>query len=251
VEQDEYRKHYLIERDHWWFQGMRGVYGALLQRVLPHSQERGVLRILDLGCGAGGTSQWLRQFGHVTSLDASWDALDWAGRRALPDRVQGLAEQLPFRSEAFDLVTGFGLIEHIEADTTALREMARVCRRGGWLMLLTSAYQFLWSHHDRANHHQRRYTARQLDRVLRSACWEPRYMSYVNTALFPAICIVRAFQRLVGWDNRQITSDLIMPPPPLNTLCRRLLLAEAWWLQRGALPFGVSLVCVARRAIDV
>ena len=251
MESEEYRKHYEVERHHWWFQGMQGVYGALLQRIVPPDRKGEPLRILDLGCGTGGTSRWLRQFGRVTPLDMSWEALEWAGKQVLTDRVQGAAEQLPFRSAAFDFVAGLGLIEHIKEDGVALQEMARVCRPGGWLLLLTSAYQFLWSHHDRANRHCRRYTADRLRRLVSNVAWEPCYISYVNTLLFPAVAAIRVAQRVTGWDRWQTASDLARPDPFVNAICRRLLLAEAWWLRQGTLPFGVSLVCIAKRSVDV
>ncbi len=250
MEQEEYRKHFELERDHWWFQGMRAAYGVLLQRAIPRNQQAETLQVLNLGCGAGETSRWLQQFGHVTSIDAAWDALAWAGKRALSNRVQGLAEQLPFRSHTFDLIAGLGLIEHIETDDVALREMARVCRPGGLLLLLTSAHQFLWSHHDRANHHCRRYTAGQLRKLMVGAAWEPFCVSYVNMFLFPVIVTIRVAQRATGWDVRQTSSDLAMPHPWLNAICRCLLYAEALWLRHGTLPFGVSLVCLAKRASD-
>lgn len=248
MEIGEYQRQYEVERDHWWFQGMRDVYRTLLRQVVGSLMiPRSTLRILDIGCGAGWTSQWLQQFGQVVPMDISAEALVWATKRQLSHCVQGNAEQLPFRNQSFDLVAGLGVIEHLVDDQAALREMARVCRPGGWLLLLTSAYQFLWSHHDRANHHQRRYTATQLNHLVRAERWKLVRLSYANTCLFPAIATIRLFQRLTGTERRALARDLAMPPRWLNAALKMLLRAEARWLCHGSFPFGVSLVCLAKR----
>src|SRR4051812_40050263 len=119
--------------------------------------------VLDVGCGTGILLEHLGGYGPAFGLDASATALDFCVTRGLGGLVRGSGDRLPFADGSFALVTAIGVIEHIAADQAALDEWARVLRPGGQLVLLTSAYRWLWSGHDVANHHVRRYTSGQVE----------------------------------------------------------------------------------------
>ena len=243
MEEQDYRTTYELEDHNWWFVGMRRISLAMLGRPAPVVEGA---PILDVGCGTGIMLEHLAPLGAATGLDFSSRALAFCRKRGAERLVQARGEQLPFADGVFGAVTAFGVVEHIEADREAVREWARVLRPGGSLVLLTSAYQWLWSGHDVSNHHTRRYLTKEVATLLRDAGLEPTKVSYVNSLLFPPILVVRLLERLRrGSKPPAPHKDTGEVPGPVNRLLVRLLAVERWVIARGRLPFGVSIVASA------
>jgi SAM-dependent methyltransferase len=252
MEEQDYQTTYELEDHNWWFVGMRRLSLALLAAGLPHPRAAGDRRVLDVGCGTGLMLEHLEAHGLPVGLDSSPTALAFCRKRGAPRLVQGRGEQLPFGDASFDAVTALGVVEHIDADAAAVSEWARVLRPGGQLVLLTSAYQWLWSGHDVSNHHVRRYLAREVDALLRIGGLEPAKVSYVNTILFPPILLIRFVERLRrGRRPPEPKKDTGEVPAPLNRLLLGLLDVERWAVQRSRLPFGVSIVALATKPARV
>jgi SAM-dependent methyltransferase len=242
MEEHAYVELHQLEQNHWWYRGVRSIYRILLRRYVSDSKGR----VLDVGCGTGGNLSLLTERGAVTGLDPWRPALLFCSADKLSGLVQGEAEALPFKDGAFDLVTMLGVIEHVTDDMTMLREASRVCRSGGKMLLLTSAFMFLWSHHDEANHHVRRYTSRELWRKVTRLGLRVCRISYLNCFLFPVAAVVRLVQRVLP-AHEESHLDMFPLPEPFNTGLAWLLAFEGWLMQWVALPFGVSIVAVLER----
>lgn len=238
MKEHAYGELHQLEQEHWWYRGTRSIYRTLLRRYghCPCGP------ILDLGCGTGGNLELLSHFGPATGLEPWRPALMLCPSNAAA-LVQGTAETLPFRDDAFGLVAMLGVIEHVTDDVGMLREARRVCRQDGNILLLTSAFMFLWSQHDEANRHVRRYTARELRELAESVGLRLRYVSYLNFFLFPVAVIVRLLQRLFPQDGES-HMDMFPVPEPFSTMLTNLLALEGWLMQWVGLPFGVSLVAI-------
>lgn len=247
MEEQDYRTTYELEGHNWWFVGMRRISLSLL----GGPRGGGGLdcdRILDVGCGTGIMLEHLDRMGAPTGLDFSPTALAFCRQRGAERLVQGRGEQLPFAGGSFSAVTAFGVIEHIEADRAAVGEWARVLRPGGALVLLTSAYQWMWSGHDVSNHHTRRYLTRDVERLLVEAGLQPTKVSYVNSLLFPPILAVRLVERLRRGNRPPVPhKDTGEVPDLVNRLLIWLLDVERRIIDRSRLPFGVSIVASARK----
>jgi SAM-dependent methyltransferase len=251
VEEQDYRTTYELEDHNWWFVGMRRISLALLGHE-PGDPPRDLGPILDVGCGTGIMLEHLDDLGTPTGLDFSSTALAFCRKRGAERLVQARGEQLPFADAAFAAVTAFGVVEHIDADRAAVDEWARVLRPGGDLVLLTSAYQWLWSGHDVSNHHTRRYLVKEIEGLLRDAGLEPTKVSYVNSFLFPPILAVRLLERIRrGSKPPAPHKDTGEVPGPINRALVRLLEVERRILsrpgRRSRLPFGVSIVARATK----
>jgi SAM-dependent methyltransferase len=249
VEEQDYRTTYELEEHNWWFVGMRRMCFGLLDRGLrPDPAAAPQRRILDVGCGTGITLEHLEPYGLATGLDYSSTALEFCRKRGAERLVQGSGDALPFSENSFDAVTAFGVIEHIDADAQAISEWARVLKPGGDIVVLTSAYQWMWSGHDVSNHHTRRYLTKHVGKLLQDAGLEVEKLSYVNTLLFPLIAVVRLID-LIRRRGRppEPHKDTGEVPALANKVLERLLDLENRVLQRGRLPFGVSIIARATK----
>jgi SAM-dependent methyltransferase len=243
MEQQIYQQLYDLEDRHWWFRGRREVIRALIDRAgLPDRPA-----ILDAGCGTGRN---LIEFGTPATafgIDPSQDAIDFCRRRGLDGVELGELERLPFDDGRFDLVMACDVIEHVDDDAGALRELRRVAKPDGRLLVTVPAYEQLWSQHDDHHQHRRRYTLGQLRRRVEGSGWAVRDASYFNTTLLAPIALVRAVRR--GEPIEGETSDYDLTPPWANRLLELPMRGEASMIRRGrSLPAGLSIgmVCEAR-----
>lgn len=238
-----------LEETNWWFVGMRSIARALLSDF-PRFR-----RAVDIGCGSGGNLELLRSLADdVIALDLSPRALRYAlDRMRSGDTLAGLAagdaQRLPLRKGSVDLAWLFNVVEHLPDDRAAAKELARVLRPGGVALVATSASMWLWSDHDIANHHQRRYARRELEELLESAGLRIRRITHANAALFAPTAVVAAAQRLRAraFGRPKYERNPIAVPSILDGVLRGLLQAEAEWLRRADLPVGVSLFAVAEK----
>jgi ubiquinone/menaquinone biosynthesis C-methylase UbiE len=246
MEPEEYAKMRRLEDSYWWFVGRR----ALVRSLLEPRVSKGAM-LLDIGCGPGAMSQEMSEWGTVVSLDFEYAALQYVKSRGLPGPVQASAESLPFRDHAFDAITALDVVEHVDDDHAAAREIYRVLKPGGTAVITVPAFPFLWSEHDIALHHRRRYVAPQLRALFEGTGLRVERVSYIMTALFPAVAAVRLAQRALGSARKpmeQAKTTLPDVPGPFNGVLTGLLRAEARLIHRMNFPFGVSLVCMASKS---
>jgi SAM-dependent methyltransferase len=200
--------------------------------------------VLDAGCGSGRQLEELADFGEVAGLELDPDAAAFAASRGCGEVEVGRLEELPWESDTFDLITCLDVIEHTADDRRTLAELRRVCKPGGWLLVTVPAYQALWSLHDVANHHYRRYSRRTLRTAALEAGWRVRRTTSFNSILLAPAAVVRIAQRGRRADS-DYTPELNLGPGWLNRVLELPLRAEANWLKRGrSLPAGLSLMAL-------
>jgi SAM-dependent methyltransferase len=233
-----------VDEQHWWYRGRRRIIASELERLeLPADA-----RVLDAGCGSGRTMVDLRRYGQVVGIELSEDAAEIARERDCGQVVIGRVEQLPWESDSFDLITCLDVIEHTPDDGAALRELLRVCKPGGWALLTVPAYPSLWSSHDEANHHYRRYSRRSLRAATIGAGWDlERVTSFNSLLLAPAAAFRLAQRRRSPNGDGGASPELRIGPPWLNAALEAPMRLEARWLARGrTLAAGLSLMVVLR-----
>ena len=238
-----YQQLYELEDSHWWFRGRRAVLWAMLGRVgVPHAP-----RVLDAGCGTGRNLAEFGALGTAHGVDPSAEAIEFCRRRGLDGVREAGLEALPFDDAAFDLILATDVLEHVERDDVAARELRRVAAPDALLVVTVPAYRWLWSQHDDSHHHLRRYTLGALRERLAGAGWRPVLQTYFNSLLLPPIALVRTLaRRRAPRDGR---SDYQLAGGPLNRALELPMRAEAAVIGRGArLPAGVSIGMVCRPA---
>lgn len=231
-----------LEDRHWWFTGRRRIVAAVIRRLrLPADA-----RLLDAGCGTGGNLPMLAGFGEVVGAEYDAGAAVLARARGVCEVVRaGLPGGMPFVAGRFDLITLLDVLEHIDDDAASLRTLAGLLAPGGHLLITVPAFPFLWGPHDEAHHHKRRYRASGLRQTVEGAGLKLAWQSYYNSGLFPAVAAVRLLRKLLPVGGAG--SELALPPAPINALLEGLFAAERHLLGRVRLPFGVSLIAVARK----
>ncbi len=234
-----------VDEHHWWYRGRRRIIRAEIDRLpIPAAA-----RVLDAGCGSGRTLEELVDYGQVSGIELSPAAVEVARARDCGEVQIGRLEELPWESETFDLITCLDVLEHLPDDRVALRELLRVTKPGGWMVATVPAYQSLWSYHDEANHHYRRYERSTFRAAAIDGGWQVERMTAFNSILFPPAAIVRLAQR--RRHNGHAEFDLNIGPPWLNSVLERPLALEARWLARGrTLPAGLSLLAVLHKPLQ-
>jgi SAM-dependent methyltransferase len=228
-----------VDEHHWWYRGRRRIIRTELER-LPLSTPA---CLLDAGCGSGRTLEELAPYGDVYGLELDPEAADVARARGVGEVQIGRLEELPWDEATFDLITCLDVIEHTADDRLTLSELRRVCKPAGWLLLTVPAYQALWSKHDDANHHFRRYNRRTLTAAALDSGWLLRRMTSFNSLLLAPAAAVRLAQRRAR--RSEYTPEIQLGPPWLNSILERPLRLEARWLAQGrTLPAGLSLMAV-------
>jgi SAM-dependent methyltransferase len=243
MQPNEYELMYKLEDQLWWYRGMR----AITQAVLDSGYARdGRLRILDAGCGTGGALEFLSEYGAVLPIDLHHYALRLARQRRAAPWTCGSLAALPLPAGHFDLVTSFDVLVMLPAqlEAAALAEMARVLVPGGRLLVRVAANDWLRGAHDRAWQVVRRYSPGGLRARLEQAGLAVEAINYANSWLFPLAAIKRLGEGLGPKGNH---SELSIPFGPFDKLFGAILASEARWVAKGRLPFGLSLVAVARK----
>lgn len=230
-----------LEDEHWWFVARRIILNRAISKLaLPEDAE-----ILEAGCGTGGNLPMLRRHGRVYAMELNEVARSLASDRGLAKIQPGrLPDDIPFASRSFDLIVLLDVLEHLDEDVASLRALRSRLKPDGWLLVTVPAYAFLWSQHDVANHHKRRYVMRGLRRVVKRAGYDVRYVSYFNTVLFPLVAGIRLLQNWFGGGKGE---DLTMPSKLVNRVLTALFASERFLIGRFSLPFGVSLLLLAKK----
>ncbi len=231
-----------VERDHWWFVVRRAIVLQSLEALdLPPDA-----RVVEVGCGTGGTLAELRARHpgwRCLGVEPSAGACQVARGRGC-DVVQAALPDLPLPSAAAECAVALDVLEHCEDDVAAASEMARVLADGGRLVATVPALPSLWSVHDVDNAHFRRYTRRTLASALEGAGFAIERLTYFNTLLLPLGYASRWVSRLTG-SRKPLGVDL--PPRPVNEVLRAVFGLEAVALRHADLPVGMSLLAIARK----
>jgi len=231
------------EATHFWFRGFRQFVSPLLAQLAAGRRN---LRLIDCGCGTGNNLRLLAPYGRAVGFDVTLGgsiATRWGRPSAQADITR-----IPFASGVFDVATSFDVLQCIEADDVALREMARIIKPGGAVVLTLAALDVLRGDHAEAWHEVRRYTPSSARRLVERAGLRAERVSYMFASTFPLMFAVRTAQRMLRpYRALRPDTDIAVPLAPVNALLSAVVSAEALLARRLPMPIGSSLLVVGRK----
>ena len=229
--------------EYWWYRARTELLRTVLEDRIGATEV-----MLDVGSADGPSVGWLSGHGARIMLDIDPRGLERGG-------VCGSAMALPFADETFDVVCAFDVVEHCAPEAVAVRELSRVLKPGGRLLISVPAYQWAWSEFDEENGHHRRYTRRRAVRALEAAGLTVTRSTYVFAGVFPFFAaerLLRRARRVVGRSGAEQHPVDTVSLPEVPRILERLFLwlsrREAGLLRRRDLPFGSSVVVAAVKA---
>lgn len=232
-----------IEDGLWWVRGRKAIIREYLDRARRH---RSISKIMDIGCGSGGTLDVLGDFGSVVGVEPS----ETLARRA---KSRGIAKTV-FQKDALeldecgdmDLFTMFDVLEHIEADAGFLTRLRAKAAHKHLLLVSVPACRFLYGDHDRILHHYRRYSGKMLRATLEQGGYEVLHMSYFMFFLFPFALLARMKDKLLSKLGRKNASvEIGYFPPFLSIPFEATLKVEASLSRSLRFPIGLWLFALA------
>ena len=236
------------EESHFWFRGFRWFVQPEVRKALAgHASPL----IIDCGCGTGANVAWLRQYGRAYGFDLTWNGLELGHAMGRRNLARGSIGAIPFSDACADLATSFDVFQCLPdpIEHAAIREMWRVLKPGGRIVLNVAALDVLRGGHSALSEEVRRYTPARLRRVVEAAGFEIERLTFVNASLFPLMLPVRVAQRWVGGGSDVAPGefDINVPPAPVNSLLSGLVWMEAAALRGVNMPIGSSILCRARK----
>lgn len=253
MQQEQFNLHSAIEDRHWWFTARRRILVRVLEEYLTPDPEK---LVVEVGCGTGGNLAELSTRYTCIGIDTSLEAVR-AAREKVPESriVHGTApEDLADYARQADAFLLLDVLEHVRDDVALFSKLVQVAKVGCLFLITVPANPGLWSQHDVAFGHFRRYDRERLERVWKDLPVEVRLLSYYNSRLYPLIWAVRKINRLRSRSWGEAQTDFSLPPRPLNKFLHRFfsneshtLLASKSTSTRMGFRRGVSLICLLQR----
>ncbi|MBP9854008.1 MAG: glycosyltransferase [Candidatus Omnitrophica bacterium] len=238
---DEIAHMFHVEKNHWWFQSKNALVTNLLKK-----EGAGRMKILDAGCGTGMNLTYLEQFGSCYGCDAVQTALQFCRKNNLKNLVRCHLGQMPFRLNTFDMITVLDVLEHVDFPSKVLIEMKSLLTKDGKMLITVPAFKSLWSSHDEALSHYRRYSRNEFSRLLLDAGLDIEKMGYYFCSPFIFAALIRFFRRILP-QSKRIKSDTVKAPPVfINNILNWILGQELKMIDRFPLPFGTTLYAVVK-----
>lgn len=234
-----------VEDTHFWYRGMRTISKMLLGKFI--SRKKGN-RILDAGCGTGSGIIFLQQYGKVDGFDISKQAVRFCHLRGLKQVITGTIDRIPYKDNTFDIVTCFDVLYHqkVESDIKSMKELYRVLKPGGILLLRIAANNWLFSYHDVAVHTRHRYNSDELRGLLEKTKLQVLTLTYANMFFSPVIVTIRFIEKFLR-SKKSNQSDVNKVNPIVNMACYVPFLIESILIKYLSLPFGLSIIGVAKK----
>lgn len=235
------------EEHHWWFQARRTIVWSLVGRYVDGGDQRR-LQICELGCGTGGNLTAIAWKHEVVGIECSDVALAYA-RAKLGDRVKhgSLPYEVDLPESSYDVVLLTDVLEHTLDDAASAQTALSLLKPAGIVVATVPAYQWLYSPRDARHHHHRRYSKRQFRALWPSTAATIELLSHYNTLLFAPAAAMRLANKAWGRNADRPIRDLRIPSKPINRLLAETMAGERTLLGRVPMPFGLSLIAVARK----
>ena len=225
-----------LEKTYWWHKGKLFLVEQLIKLLFKNSKK---LKILEIGCGTGLITKALSKYGEVWGIEISKEAISACKEKEIKNIILGDINKIKIPKDflnKFDLICCLDVLEHIQDDI----------KTSGYLLINVPAHKFLWSEHDEALHHKRRYSMREIVQKVIDCDFKIKKSSYFVLTFFPIIALYRLYTNLFTESTYPKTS-YVMLPSKLNNLMTKVLEIEAKLIRRIDFPLGTTIIVIAQR----
>lgn len=228
---------------HWWYAARRKILDSIIDHQVSLKDQA---RILEIGCGTGHNLTMLSRHGLVDAAEPDFFAREMASTiLGKPAFDATLPDLTGIPRSTYELVALFDVLEHVEDDLKSLQNIRQLLTVNGILIFTVPAHQWMWSQHDVANHHVRRYSKKQIKCIVSDSGYDLKFISFFNSILFPVAIASRIFNKITKSDS----SDAEMPHTIINNGLKKIFELERHLLSKASLPMGLSIVVIAKPKI--
>ncbi len=244
MEEIVYHTNFKLENSYWWFVARNEILFNLIKKTSDIPKDS---YILDVGCGTGGFAAKLNERYNTICLDTSELALSYCKKRGLPLCYNMYIQDFPKNKYNIKTLTMLDVVEHVEDDNALLKEAYDLLEPDSLLVVTVPAFMFLWSNHDVIHKHYRRYTKKQLNKLLTDNNFQIEYSTYFNFFLFFPALIKRLLDKITGNDRKE-TEPVEKVSNWLNSIFTKIFKAEEKFINKKIkFPFGVSILTIAKK----
>lgn len=234
-----YKDLYYLEENHWWHINKRRLINNFIKQY-----SQGKNKILDVGCGTGKNIEAFSELGQCYGIDSSSEAIKFCKKRGIKTAILGSIEKIPFPKKTFNITTALDVLEHVD-DEKSLKEIHRILKNQGIVVITVPAFPQLWSRWDEVLHHKRRYTKQTLEKVLQDNEFEVLKISYIYSFLILPVYLVRMIKMF--FFKGYYPSDFKLSNKLINHFLGNASSLEGFFINFLNLPFGTSLIAVAQK----
>lgn len=239
----DYKKVGNIKELHFWYKARLNLISNLFNKILGGSGKK--FKILDIGCGIGTEIKILKNYGEITVIDKNKKALEIAGNEGVK-RIWADVEEIAIPKKSYDVICAFDVLEHLNNDKKSLEKIYASLKKNGYLFFTVPAFPSLFSTHDLAMGHKKRYLKKEVISLLKTTGFNIVKINYWNTILFPLIAVVRIIKKLKK--GSAIESDAHKIPKIINVVLYHILNLENKNIFFNLTsPFGLSIYGVAKK----
>lgn len=239
LEPSEYKFMYELEKYHWWFVSKNNLVREIIKSFGIPSPT-----ILDVGMGTGANMLALSELGQTFGIDAAEQAMEFCKKRGLKNIARCHAEKITHPDKTFDVIIALDLLEHVFDPVKVLIELRRLLKDNGKIIITTPAFRMLWSQHDEALCHLRRYNKKTLSLDAAEARLKTDMMGYFFFSSFFPVTFIRLMRRLLP-NRYQLKSDTTtLPPKFLNEFLKLIFKFEVRIFRRYGTPLGTTLYAI-------
>ncbi|MDD5731142.1 MAG: class I SAM-dependent methyltransferase [Candidatus Omnitrophica bacterium] len=240
---DDCKGYYDLGDSYFWIAAHCDLVTRFVEPLVKKRENPRETMILDAGCGYGSLISRLKSYGKITGLDTSLDACSFCRNKYAVALTQASAENTPFRDNTFDFVFATEVIEHIRNDGEAMKELYRILKPKGYLIVTVPAFMCLWGHHDEQYGHIRRYTKEKFLKIAAQAGFSVKESHYFKFFLFLPLLALRKAKQIASSKS----DDFYKINPFLNFLLHKLLNLEIPLCSIMELPVGANLFTILRK----
>lgn len=236
---------YHLEKYHWWFQSK----SALIVHIIQNLNEKYDV-ILDAGCGTGQNLLFLKRFGNCFGCDVVGAALTFCKKNELDNLAQCNLRNMCFKPQTFNLITSFDVIEHVEDPEMVLAEFRSILKDNGKIIVTVPAFKFLWSQHDDALCHLRRFDKKDLKKLFEEKGFKIEKIGYFFLIPFLIVAPIRLIRKIIVKKGEVKSDTTTLPPKFLNEILKWILQVEIRLSSIFPMPFGTTIYSVISKKVE-